>query len=137
MLQHCRAAGRQSAGLEVLSITSKKRESRAGDVNPPVRVRARAASVAAGAHEGRYRLIDIDRTPFRNAARRVYGALKVHGTLACARPSTANEKVRRPFLDSLVPYSLVPHSLVPDALAPAADGFSRHGSHRRCGKSGG
>ena len=37
---------------------------RAGDVNPPVTVRARPARAAAGAHEGRYRPIDIDRTPF-------------------------------------------------------------------------
>jgi hypothetical protein len=53
------------------------------DVNPPVTVRTRAASVAPGAHEGLYRPIDIDRTPFMIETRRVYGLLKVHGTLTC------------------------------------------------------
>jgi hypothetical protein len=37
---------------------------RAGNVNPPVTARARAASDAAGAHQARYRPIDIDRSPW-------------------------------------------------------------------------
>jgi hypothetical protein len=56
-------------------------------VNPPLTVRARPASVAPGAHQGRYRPIDIDRTPFMIETRRVYGALKVHGTMTCAGKS--------------------------------------------------
>ena len=46
---------------------------RAGDVNPPVTLRARPASAAPGTHEGRYRPIDIDRTPFRIETRRFNG----------------------------------------------------------------
>jgi hypothetical protein len=57
---------------------------RAGDVNSPVTVRARPTSAAAGAHQGRYRPIDIDRSPGMIETRRVYGLLKVHGTLTCA-----------------------------------------------------
>jgi hypothetical protein len=37
---------------------------RAGDVNPPVSVRARVARTASGTHQGRYRPIDIDRSPW-------------------------------------------------------------------------
>ncbi len=37
---------------------------RAGDVNPPVTVRARVARTASGTHQGRYRPIDIDRSPW-------------------------------------------------------------------------
>jgi hypothetical protein len=73
----------EAHGVEVHSIAAKKQAMRAVDVNPPVTVRARAASVAAGANEGRYRPIDIDRSPFRMENRRVNGALKVHGTLTC------------------------------------------------------
>jgi hypothetical protein len=47
-------------------------------------------------------------------------------------PPQPTKKVRRPFPDSLVPYSLVPA-----ALAPQRTDFSRHGSHRCCGKAGG
>jgi hypothetical protein len=43
-----------------LRPTSKRR---AVDVSPPVTVRGCVGSTAAGAHEGRYRPIDIDRTP--------------------------------------------------------------------------
>ena len=34
------------------------------DVNPPVTVRARVARTASGTHQGRYRPIDIDRSPW-------------------------------------------------------------------------
>ena len=46
---------------------------RAGDVNSPVTVRARPASGSAGAHQGRYRPIDIDRTPGVIGSRRFNG----------------------------------------------------------------
>jgi hypothetical protein len=57
------ASGPPRNGVEVLNITAKKRARRAVDVNPPVTVRARPASAAPGSHQGRYRPIDIDRTP--------------------------------------------------------------------------
>ena len=47
------AVGRKPGGVEVLSITAKKQERRAGDVNPPVTVPARPASGAPGADRGR------------------------------------------------------------------------------------
>jgi len=45
------------------------------DVNPPVTVRARPARIEAGAHQGRYRPIDIDRSPFLIESRGVNGNL--------------------------------------------------------------
>ena len=66
-------------GVEVLSITAKKRPGRAGDVNPPVTVRARAASAAAGAQKGRYRPIEIDRSPGMIGPRRLNGNQGVEG----------------------------------------------------------
>jgi hypothetical protein len=74
------AIGRKPNGIEVLNITAKKRARRTGDQSP-VAVRVRPARGAPGAHGGRYRPIDIDRSPFMNETRRVYGALKVHGTM--------------------------------------------------------
>ena len=56
-----------------LNIIAKEQERRAGDVNPPVTVRARPASDAAGAHQGRYRPIDIDRSPGMIGSRRFNG----------------------------------------------------------------
>jgi len=53
------------------------------DVNPPVTVRARAASAAAGAYQGRYRLMDIDRSPFASVSSRFYGALRVQVRSGC------------------------------------------------------
>ena len=46
---------------------------RAVDVNLPVTVRARPASAAAGAHQERYRPIDIDRSPGMIGSRRFNG----------------------------------------------------------------
>ena len=66
---------------------------RAVDVNPPVTVRARAARTAAGTHQGRYRPIDIDRTPFMMENRRVNGGLKVHGTLTGRRLGRGSARV--------------------------------------------
>ncbi len=66
-------------GVEVLSFTAKKQSRRAGDVNPPVRVRARAASAAAGAQKGRYRPIEIDRSPGMIGPRRLNGNLGLQG----------------------------------------------------------
>jgi hypothetical protein len=66
---------------------------RAGDVNPPVTVRARVASAAPGAHQGRYRPIDIDRSPFMMENRRVNGGLKVHGTLTGRRLGRGSARV--------------------------------------------
>jgi hypothetical protein len=77
------ADGRKPNGVEVLRITPKKRARRAGDVNPPVRVRARPASAAPGAHQERYRPIDIDRSPGVIGSRRFNGGLKVHGPSTC------------------------------------------------------
>jgi hypothetical protein len=67
------AEGRKPNGVEVLNITAKKRSRRAVDVNPPVTVRARPASAAAGTHQGRYRPIDIDRSPCMIGPRHVNG----------------------------------------------------------------
>jgi hypothetical protein len=71
-------------------------------VNPPVTVRARPASVAQGAHQGRYRPIDIDRTPFMIETTRVYGALKVHGTLTCAGKSVNLHRTLPPLISPVV-----------------------------------
>jgi hypothetical protein len=68
-----RNRGLQPSGIEVLCIAAKKRLRRAVDVNPPVTVRTRAASTAAGAHQGRYRPIDIDRMPRMTGSRRFNG----------------------------------------------------------------
>jgi hypothetical protein len=57
------AKGLPSDGIEVLCIAAKKRLRRAGDFSPAVTVCNRAGSAAAGAHQGRYRPIDIDRSP--------------------------------------------------------------------------
>jgi hypothetical protein len=64
-------------GVEVLSIAAKKQARRAGDVNPPVTVRARGTSAAAGSHQGPYRPIDIDRSPCIIGPRRVNGNLGI------------------------------------------------------------
>jgi hypothetical protein len=55
---------------------------RAGDVNPPVTVRAHAASVAAGSHRGRTgRLTSTAR--LSGSTPGVFTVVKVHGTLTC------------------------------------------------------
>ena len=49
---------------EVVFRTCPHVTRRAGDVNSPVTVRARVARTASGTHQGRYRPIDIDRSPW-------------------------------------------------------------------------
>jgi hypothetical protein len=52
------------------SVSPQKSGSGVRGVNIPVTVRNRAGNVAAGSHKGRYRPIDIDRTPHMIGSRR-------------------------------------------------------------------
>jgi hypothetical protein len=67
----CSAAWRQPNGLEVLNITAKSWQGERGMSTHRVTVRARPASAAPGAHQERYRPIDIDRRSMKKVESRL------------------------------------------------------------------
>jgi hypothetical protein len=95
-----------------LSLNRREKwERRAGDVNPPVTVRSRAA----GAHQVRYRPIDIDRTPAMTGAKRFNGERVLQGI--------RNTRKSMPLGGSL---RLRPRTLVPASARGVSSALAGH-----------